>query len=203
MSEPSFWRILLGGLPSLLRESFIPVGVFYVGLRVGGLGTGIGLSALASGLVYLHERRRGRDALLTRLSIAFVAVQSILGVVADSEIAYLAPPVLVNFAWALAFCASAAAGRPLAGTFACAWYPFPPSYRATDRFRHVFGVESVVWGLYLLARSMLRLFALLTGTVGDFVAVAFVTGAPMMFALTVWSIRYAMRNLEPALSPAT
>jgi dipeptide/tripeptide permease len=202
LSDPTFRTILLGGLPVLMRESVLPLGGFVIGSAVAGLGAGIGLSAAVSVLVYLHERRSGRDALLIRLVLVFVAVQSVIGLVAHSAIAYLAQPVLFNAAWGLAFLGSAAVRRPLAGTLACAWYPFTAPYRATDEFKRVFGIESVVWGSYLVARSALRLTVLLTATVGSFVAVVVLTGAPVMLALVAWSIHYAIGHLPADIDEA-
>jgi hypothetical protein len=83
--------------------------------------------------------------------------------VSHSATVYLAQPVLVNAVWGLAFIVSALVRRPLAGALACAWYPFPPWFRKTEPFRRVFGVESVAWGVYLVARSGLRLAVLLPG----------------------------------------
>ena len=202
LSAPTFRSVLSTGLPGFLREGFVPLGAFYAGLQLGGLRAGIGAAALASGAVYVYERRAGRDALLVRLSLAFVAVQSVIGLAAHSATVYLAQPVLANAAWGVAFLVSAALRRPLAGALACAWYPFPPSYRETDRFRSVYSVESVVWGLYLLARSALRLAALLAGGVEAFFVVAIVTGPPLMLALVAWSIHYAIRNLGEEDRPA-
>lgn len=198
MTAPTFRAVLLAGLPGFLREGFLPLGAFYAGLRLAGLGVGIAAAAAASLAVYVLERRAGRDGLLLRLSLAFVAVQSVVGLVSHSAIVYLAQPVLANAAWGLAFLASAALRRPLAGAFACAWYPFPRSFRETDAFKRVFGVESVVWGLYLLARATLRLVALLQGSVEGFLVVTIVTGTPAMLALVAWSIRYAIRALSTA-----
>jgi len=195
LSEPTFRGVLLTGLPGFLREGFLLLGAFYVGLRSSGLAAGIAAAAVASGLIYLYERRAGREALLVRLSLAFVAVQSAVGLAADSATVYLAQPVLVNAAWGVAFLVSAAIGRPLAGAFACAWYPFPHWFRQTDRFKRVYGIESIVWGVYLLARSGLRLAALLEGSIENFVVVVLLTGPPMMLLLVAWSIRYAIRAL--------
>src|ERR1051325_6703624 len=142
LTEPSFRGILLAGLPGFLREGFLPVGAFYAGLRLSGLAAGIGASAVLSVLVYLYERRGGRDGLLVRLSLLFVAVQSAVGLATDSTTVYLAQPVPINAAWGLAFLASVPLGRPLAGLLACAWYPFPVWYRETERVQRVFGVES-------------------------------------------------------------
>jgi hypothetical protein len=196
LTEPSFRGILLAGLPGFLREGFLPIGAFYAGLRLDGLTAGIAASAALSVLVYAYERRIGRDGLLVRLSLAFVAIQSVLGLAAHSTTVYLAQPVIANAAWGLAFLMSVPYGRPLAGALACAWYPFPPWFRATESFKRVFGVESLVWGGYFLARSGLRLGVLLHGSLESVLVVAFVTGTPTLLVVLVWSIRYAIRELD-------
>jgi hypothetical protein len=61
--------------------------------------------------------------------------------------------VVVSAVWGLANIGSALVGRPLAGVLADAWYPFEPEIKASRTYRRVFGIESVVWGLYLLARA--------------------------------------------------
>jgi uncharacterized protein DUF3159 len=206
LTQPSFRGVLLAGLPGFLREGLLPLGAFYAGWKLAGLGPGVAAAAAASLLVYLDERRRGRDALLVRLSLAFVAVQSAVGLASHSATVYLAQPVLLNAAWGFAYLVSAAIGRPLAGTLACAWYPFPAWFRQTAPFKRVFGIESVVWGVYLLARSGVRLAALLRGGVESFLLVVIATGLPVMLALIAWSIWYAIRGLagddDAALGPA-
>jgi hypothetical protein len=196
LTEPSFRTIFRAGASSFARESFLPLGAFYAGLRLDGLAAGIAAAAAASFLIYLYERRAGRDALLVRLSLGFVGVQSAVGLLSNSTTAYLAQPVVLAAAWGLVFLASAAVGRPLAGALACAWYPFPASFRQSDPFKRVFGVESVVWGGYFLARGALRLAILLHGSLESFLAITFVTGTPVMLLLLAWSIRYAIRNLS-------
>jgi len=123
-------------------------------------------------------------------------VQSAVGLAADSTTVYLAQPVLVAAAWGLAFLLSVPLGRPLAGSLACAWYPFPRSFRETASFKRVFGIESLVWAGYFLARSALRLVILLRGSLESFLAVTFVTGTPVMLLLLAWSIRYSIRRLS-------
>ncbi len=196
MMEPSFRRILLGGLPGFLREGFLPLAAFYLGWRLAGLGVGIAASTVVSVAIYAYERNAGRDGLLVRLSLAFTAVQAAVGLLSHSTVVYLATPVLANAVWAAAFLGSAALGRPLAGALACAWYPFPPEFRATHEFKRVYGVESVVWGVYLLARSALRLGILLGSGVGSFLLVVFLTGTPLTLGLVAWSIWYAIRRFS-------
>lgn len=205
LTEPSVRAILLRGLPGFLREGFVPLGAFYLAWRLSGLGAGIAASTAVSALLYLHERRAGRDGLLVRLSLAFVAVTGAAGLLSQSTTVYLGTPVVANAIWAAAFIGSVPLGRPLAGTFACAWYPFGRKFRASAAFKRVYGVESVVWGLYLGARSAVRLATLLHGGVGAFVLVAFVTGTPSMAVVLLWSIWYALRKLssdEPEPPPA-
>ena len=202
LTEPTFWGVLMTGLPGVLREGFLPLGAFYAGLELSGLAAGIVASALASVLIYLYERRHGRDALLVRLSLGFVAIQSIVGLVAHSATVYLAQPVLLAAAWGLAFVVSVVVGRPLAGALACAWYPFPQWLKETADFKRVYTVESLVWGAYFLARSALRLSVLLHGSIGGFLVITFLTGTPVTVLLLAWSVRYAIRGLADTEPPA-
>jgi hypothetical protein len=200
LSPPTVGSILLGGLPGALREGVLPVAAFYAGLKLSGLAAGMAAAAAASIVVYALERRAGRDGLLVRLSLAFVAVQTLIGVISDSATAYLALPVLSTAVWGLAFLGSAAIRRPLAGALACAWYPFPHEFRQTAEFKQVYGVESVVWGLYLLSRSALRLIVLLYAGVGGYLLVV-ITGTPLTIALLVWSVWYAVRRFTEDDAP--
>ena len=184
------------GLPGFLREGFLPLAAFYAGWRLSGTSAGIAAAALVALLLYALERRAGRDGLLVRLTLLFVAVQSVVGLLTASATVYLATPVVANAVWGLAFLGSAVAGRPLAGALACAWYPFPPAFRRTNQFKRVYGFESVVWGGYLLGRSGVRLLALLHGGVGSLVLVTSLTGTPAMLGLIAWSIWYAIRKLS-------
>jgi intracellular septation protein A len=203
LEEPSFRGILLTGLPGFLREGFIPLGAFYGGLRLSGLVAGIAASTLVSILIYLYERRAGRGGLLVRISLAFVLVQGAIGLAADSTTVYLAQPVLANAAWGLAFLVSAVIRRPLAGAFACAWYPFPEEFRDTEQFKRVFGFQSLVWGGYFVFRSAIRLTVLLNGSLESFLLTTLLTGTPMLLLLIMWSIRHAMRGLTPSGREAT
>jgi hypothetical protein len=55
-------------------------------------------------------------------------------------------------------------------------------------------MQSVVWGVYCLARAGLRLAVLLGSGVGSFVLVSVVTGAPILIALVFWGIWHARRT---------
>ena len=196
LTQPTFGGIFRAGLPGFLREGFIPLGAFYAGLRLGGLATGIAAATAASVLIYAYERHMGRDGLLVRISLGFVAVQSAVGLLAHSTTVYLAQPVVATAIWGLAFLVSAAIGRPLAGALANAWYPFPRWFRETPEYKRVFGVESVVWGLYFVGRSALRLGTLLNGSLENFLLITFLSGTPVMILLLAWSVHYSLRKLS-------
>jgi Protein of unknown function (DUF3159) len=196
LPEPSFRSIFLAGAPRFARELFGPVAAFYLGWKVGGLIVGILLASAVGIALDLYERRRGRGGALALVSVAFVIVQAVVGLAADSAVVYLAQPVLVGGIWGVANIGSAFIGRPLAGMFADAWYPFPPEIKASRTYRRVFGVESVVWGVYLLARSGIRMFVLAKGSIGAFAVIQFVTGVPFTIALVAWSVSYAVRAFE-------
>jgi hypothetical protein len=196
LRTPTFGEIFHAAVPGFLREGILPLGAFYAGLRLDGLAIGIAASAAVSLLIYLHERRAGREGLLVRLSLGFVVVQSAVGLAADSTTVYLAQPVLLTAAWGFLFLLSVPLGRPLAGSLACAWYPFPRWARETEDFKRVFGVVSLVWAGYFFLRSGLRLAILLRGSLESFLAVTVVTGTPVMLVLLAWSIRYSIRRLS-------
>ena len=194
--DAGFRSILLGGAPRFMREAFGPVAAFYVGWTLGGLVMGIVLASAVGIALDLYERRRGRAGALALVSVAFVLVQAVIGIVADSAVVYLAQPVLVSAVWGVANIGSAIVGRPLAGVLADAWYPFPPEVKASRTYRRIFGFESVVWGVYLLARSAIRMLILTSGSIGAFAVVQLATGVPFTIALVAWSIWYATRGFE-------
>lgn len=193
LPEPT-WGLLLGrGLPLFLVEGFVPIAVFYGVWRAAGLGAGVIASSIVAGAVVLWELRRGLDAPLAAASCLFIAIQALVALAANSTTVYLAQPVVLSACWGVAYLVSAAVRRPLIGAFARAWYPFPPEFRASAPYRREFGMQSVVWGIYCLARSALRLTVLLAGGVGGFVVVSFATGTPMLVALVLWGVWHARR----------
>ena len=193
VKPPSGKEILFGGGPRFARDAFGPPLAFYIGWKTGGLVVGIAASTLVSLLAWRLERRAGRQGFMARLSLGIVIVQALIGLAAGSERVYLAQPVLVNAAYGVAFLASVAIGRPLAGAFAGDLYAFPDEVRVSRTFRTVFGRVSLVWGVYLCARSVVRLATLSQGSVEAFLVVNMLTGMPLIAVLMSWSIWYAVR----------
>jgi len=51
LTAPSVRSILAAGLPGFLREGFLPLGVFYAGYRLSGLGAGVAAAGTLAVLV--------------------------------------------------------------------------------------------------------------------------------------------------------
>ena len=188
--------ILLGSGPRFARDTFGPVLAFYVGWKVGGLVLGIALSTVVALGAWAYERRRSRAGVMARLTLAVVVVQALLGLLADSEVAFFGPQILVSLAWGLAFLGSAAIGRPLVGVFAGEMVDLPTEVRASATYRRVFGRISLAWGTYMVARALGRFALLVWVGVDAFVASNLLTGAPVMALLMTWSIWYGTRGFR-------
>jgi hypothetical protein len=55
---------------------------------------------------------------------------------------------------------------------------------------------TVVWGIYFLARALVRLTALLTLSTNSYVLVAALSDAPFLVAILAWSVYYTSRSLR-------
>jgi hypothetical protein len=130
---------------------------------------------------------------MARIGLTLVLLQAAVGIISDSTVAYLAQPVLITGLYGLAFVGSAVIRRPLAGMFATEMYPFPDEVKSSATFKQAFCRISLVWGLYLVARSLVRIGSLTSGDVDAFIVVNMVTGIPFTAALMGWSVSYAVR----------
>jgi hypothetical protein len=101
--------------------------------------------------------------------------------------------VLVSGCYGLAFLGSVALQRPLTAAFAEEMYPFPVEVRQSATYRRAFSHISLVWGIYLLGRSALRLGTLADSSVEAFMVVNLITGVPVTAFLLGWSIWFAVR----------
>jgi Protein of unknown function (DUF3159) len=192
--DPTWSYLARRGLPTFTAEGIAPILVFYGAWKLWGLTAGILFAAVLSAGVLVWQIRSGREGALARVTLVFIAVQALVGLASHSATVYLAQPVVLSAGWGVAYLVSAAIGRPLIGLFAGAWYPFPPEFRASRPYRREFGMQSIVWGVFCLARAALRLAALLGSGVGSFIVVSLVTGAPPFLALVAWGVWHARRT---------
>jgi hypothetical protein len=192
----SVTALLLGTGPRFARDAVGPVLAFYLCWRLVGLGTAIAVATALSAAAYGWERRQGRPGIGAALGLAITLTQAVVGLTTGSAIAYFVPPLVVNGLWGLAFLGSAAIGRPLSGVFAQETYPFPDAVKASRTYRRVFSTISVVWGVYFLARTAIRLVALSWRNVDLFIVINIATGIPFTAALMSWSIWYGVRGFR-------
>jgi hypothetical protein len=196
--EPS-WRFLLQrGLPTFAVEGFAPILLFYVVWNLAGLVPAILAATALSGSVATWQVRRGAGGAIAVVALVFVLIQAVVGLASQSATVYLAQPVVLSACWGLAYFGSVAIRRPLIGVFANVWYPFPPAFRASEPYVREFSLQSIVWGVYCLARAGLRLAVLLGTGIGSFVVVSLLTGAPVFVALVFWGIWHARRSFSQA-----
>jgi len=179
--------------PRLVRDGFGPLAVFFAGWKLIGLTSGIGMAVLFGVSVFLHERRQGRPAMVVRLALVLVAIRATVGLSSGSATVYLAQEVGIDTLLACVVLASLTTRRPFASWFAGEVYPLPQEARDSDTFRAAMRTITAVWGIYFLARALVRLTALLTLSTDRYVLVAALSDAPFLIAILAWSVYHTAR----------
>jgi intracellular septation protein A len=176
--------------PRLLRDGVGPLAVFFAGWKLVGLSVGIGSAVAFGGAVFVHERRNGRPAMVVRLALVLVAIRAIVGLVSDSATAYLGFEIAIDTVLGSLVLATLASARPFTSWFAEEVFPLPVQVRESDTFLATMRTLTLVWGIYFLARALVRLSALVTLGTNRYVLVSALTDAPFLIALLAWSVRY-------------
>jgi hypothetical protein len=193
---PSARAILRHSAPRVLRDALGPILTFFVGWKLAGLVVGIVLATLFAAVIYRHERRAGRPAIVVRVAFVLVLIRAVVGLTSGSARVYLGQEAGIDLLIGLTVLGFLAAGRPLASFFAREIYPFPDEVRSAPAFQRAFRIMSGAWGVYFLLRAGVRLAAVLTLSVNGYLLVDALSGAPFLLALLVWSVTYAIRTLE-------
>ena len=196
MKEVSFKAIMLGSGPRFARDAFGPLLAFYVGFKLFNTVVGVVLSTIVALVAYRYEKKRDRPGNIARLSLAFIVLEAIIGLITRSAEIYLAQPIILSSIFGLVFFVSAFTRRPLAGVFAQEIYPFPPEVKASITFLRIFRRLSLVWGVYQLVRSAIRGAVLLSSSIDVFLIINVITGFPLIAALMSWSIWYGLTGFR-------
>jgi intracellular septation protein A len=193
VSRVSFGALLWGAGPRFARDALGPVLAFYIVWKLAGLAAGILAATLLALVAFWWERRRGASGIMPAVGLGIALVQALAGLASGSVGAYFAPAVIANGLYGVAFLGSIVIGRPLAGVLAQETFPFPPRVKESVTFHRVFVRVSLVWGVYMMGRGILRLLVLAWSSVELFILVSVVTGIPLTMALMSWSFWYPLR----------
>lgn len=114
-----------------------------------------------------------------------------------SATVYLAQEIGIDTLLGCTVLASLARGRPFASWFAGEIFPLPQEMRESDTFQRAMRTITAVWGLYFLARAIVRVAALLTLSTDSYALVIALSDAPFLIAILAWSVYHtasAFRN---------
>jgi hypothetical protein len=183
-------EVIRAAAPRLVRDGFGPLATFYLGWKLISLNAGIAL-AVAFGLtVYVMERRQGRPAAIVRVALTIVLIRAIVGLSSGSASVYLAQEIGIDVLLGTVVLTTLAIGRPIASWVASDVYPFTPEMRASDTFVEVMRTVTLAWGVYYVARAVVRLIALLTLSTDSYVLVIALSDVPFLIAMLAWSVHY-------------
>jgi intracellular septation protein A len=199
MQPPPVGAVVRSAGPRLVRDAFGPLAIFFAGWKLIALPVGIVAAMLFGAAIYTHERRNDRPAMIVRVALVFVLIRGVVGLASNSARAYLAMEIGLDALIACIVLGLLARGRPLAAVFAQEVFPLPREMSESDTFRHAMRTITLVWGLYFLARSLVRLAALLTLTTNGYVLVASLSDAPFLIGILAWSVHYTTRAFRKSL----
>jgi hypothetical protein len=152
---------------ALVFDIAAPIGLYY-GLRAAGLSSlqalaiGAVIPAASAAWVLIRQRRANMVALLV---LGTMAASLIISVISHSPRFLLAKDGLITSVWGIWFLASLWGRRPAAFLFArplmegrraFAVRDWDALWDAEPRFRRIWRVSTVIWGLALLADAVIR-----------------------------------------------
>jgi intracellular septation protein A len=187
--------LMKGGGGRIASDGLGPSLAFYVGYKAVGLGLGVAMAVVVAVAAYVRARRQGRRGLLPWITLSGVVIQGTIGLLADDARGFFAPQLVTGAIWGVAFVGSVAIGRPLVGVFARELFPIPEDIRASDGFRRLTGTLSLVFGVSILLRGVLRYYQLRNGSIDGYLLVSLLTGPPITILTIVWGLWFSRRAL--------
>jgi intracellular septation protein A len=178
--------------------SMVPVGVFYLVSRVGESWQAIVAGFIASAIVFWYTRKDRLIGALTAFGFLVVAVSAVIGIIWDSEKAYLASGPVADFLFVPLYLGSIVIGRPLIGGIARELFPavaasIPP--RAA-----LFNWLSAAWAMFDVFHGVFRIYLLRELSVGEYIIwsrLLFWPFSAAMIGVTAWLIFREAKRLAP------
>jgi intracellular septation protein A len=216
-SEPMVWRPTFREMQKRLGgdgkavDGLVPV-VLFVALNTAvGLEWGIGAAMLGSVGVLLFRHHQGvKQNPLMWVTLGFVVVPGIIGIISGSSDAFFAPAVAIGFLTAAAMGASVVVGKPLAGTIVTAIWPLPEHAKRNEQVRATFRMITIAAAIVTGLSACAQLWLLLNLSASAFAvaqhALNIGTSIPMVglsfVALRRTSAIVEGLGPEPMVSPA-
>lgn len=178
-----------------ILASTIPIGVFYLVHRIGPPWMAILAGFIASAFVYYYARRDRLIGFLTLFGFIVVGLSAVIGIIWQSEKAYLASGPVSDFLFIGIYLGSIAIGHPLVGGIARELVP-----SVAGRLPHnapVFVKLSVLWAVYDLFHGISRVYMLREWSVGEYIVWSRILNWPIstaLIAITAWAIYRAAKR---------
>lgn len=147
--------------------SLLPAWLFLIVSRFAPPWAAIGSGFLASLAFYYRTDRNRLLGGLSTLGLSILAIASVIGIVIESEKAYLAAGIVMDLVLAPVFAASGAIHRPLVGGISREMVPTIAGQLPLDHV--VYRALSVAWGAYYLFHGLVQLWLLRELSVAQFV----------------------------------
>ena len=177
--------------------SLIPTGLFLLFDRQFGLVVAMAAASAASLVLILWRRGRGRGiGFLLPMSVVYVVVKGIAGVLTESEVVYFGVGLALSALVAVAVGATAFTRRPLAVFFLPAVTPYRRLTPDHPVYRRVAAQVTVAWALTELAMTGWEGMHLLSSTASEFVVTRTVVAWPIMGTVIFVLIAYVRFRLD-------
>ena len=184
-------------VPCLIEATFIPLGLFYLGLWLHGF-WGALLVALAWGYTAIARRvlTGTRVPGILVIGSSLMTVRTIVAFASGSRFIYFLQPTLGTVVTASVFLLSVSTDKPLAERLAADFCPLPEGLVNRPGIRRVFTQISILWGLVYVANAVVTFWLLVTQPVAVFVAgktvvslMDMIVGVGLSAAWFHWSLR--------------
>ena len=182
-----------------IASSVLPIAVFYILSRVADPWVSIVGGFVASSLVFYWNRRHRVIGLLALFAFVVLSVSAVIGIVFDSEKAYLASGPIADFLFVPMYIGSMILKKPLIGGIVREMFPQWAGQVPIDA--PVFVKLSFLWALFDVVTGVLRSYMLFELSVGEYIIWSRVATWPFRAAIvgiTIWAVYRASKSYGEA-----
>ena len=178
-----------------ILSSVLPIATFYGVSRVGPPWLAILAGFIVSAIVYYHARKDRLIGFLTLFGFVLVGLSAVIGIIWNSEKAYLAAGPAADFIFVGVYLVSIAIRQPLIGGIARELVPSIASRLPRDA--PAFAQMSFLWAGYDFFHGIARVYMLREMSTGEYIVWSRLLSWPFSVALigiTVWTIHRAAKS---------